>query len=283
MKNTRLWIAAPMLLVTVLTGCQAHKPANDPLEPINRQVYYFNKTVDKTIYRPMAVAYNRAVPSSIKQCVTHFFDNLYAPLTLINDLLQGKIRYALHDLTRMIVNSTVGIGGLFDVASQLHIAKRENDFGITLAYYSKNKNPQSPYIMLPFLGPSTLRDLLAMPLNLVTNPLYYVNDTRLSMTLTGVYYTSLRARLLPIDSVLDQPFNQYEAFKNAYLQHREYAVKHHLEQADYHADAHFDAGYHYFSHEKVNQSNQVNEAPGDDFSIDGPADTAQTTAKKNND
>ena len=134
---------------------------NDPFEEINRKTYEFNESLDKNILKPVAEVYSN-FPPKVKKGVTNFFNNLEEVDTFINQLLQGKPKESINDLSRFVINTTIGIGGIFDVASKMGLERHEEDFGQTLAVWGVS---EGPYIMLPFLGPSTLRDTLSRPVS----------------------------------------------------------------------------------------------------------------------
>src|SRR3990167_6925881 len=157
MKKIAKSLTALIFSATVLSGC-ATKAADpqDPYEAVNRPTYWFNVGIDLLVYRNVAYVYDYTFTHFAKTGVTNFFDNLGEVTSFPNDIAQGKVNYAFIDLTRFIINSSIGIGGLFDVASHLGLPTHSNDFGITLAFYSDN--PKSPYFVIPFLGPSTMRE-----------------------------------------------------------------------------------------------------------------------------
>lgn len=222
---------APIVLCLLASSCAKH-PTNpqDPYEPLNRNVYKFNNCIDHTIYRPAAQVYKHFIPPFMRTGVTNFFSNLEEPMSFANDLLQGKVRYAGKDLLRLVINSTIGIAGLFDVATKMGLHKHLNTFGDTFAYWSDNK--KSPYLIIPFLGPSTFRDAFGIPFNVAAWPITYVRSDGLFYGTTALFYVNLRARLLPLNRMIDTAFDPYAAMRNAYLTKRNQTIQS-LEEGDY--------------------------------------------------
>lgn len=212
---------ALLLLVTLLVGCSPKPPSQpeiDPFESFNRKVFAFNQTLDRYAYRPVAVVYRTFTPPPARQGITNFFNNIDTLTTFGNDLLQGKFKYLVIDFWRFFLNTTVGIGGLFNVADALHVPPHQNDFGTTLSYWTGNSD--SAFIMLPFFGPSTLRDMYAMPVNFLMSPYPYIRPRQPVFFVQGLYYVSLRAQLLDSDALLAHAFDPYVLMRNAYLQNR---------------------------------------------------------------
>ena len=221
-----------ILCASLLYGC-AKNPVNpqDPYENFNRNMFKFNTCLDKILYRPVAKVYNFVTPKPIQDGVTRVFNNVEESTSFTNDFLQGKFRYALIDVTRFVVNSSIGIGGFFDVASHAGLPRHPNDFGKTFAYYSTST--LSPYIVLPFLGPSTMRDAFAIPANAATTWIVYINDRPLKYALGLIYYVNLRSSLLPMDKLMYEAFDPYAALRDAYLQHRNALVLQNAREGDY--------------------------------------------------
>ena len=141
----------PLIALTILAGCTIAKPrTDDPLEKFNRNVYEFNDALDKAVIRPVAVGYRKVTNAPVRRSFSDFFTNIRMPITVANDLLQARPKQALQSTGRFLVNLTLGIGGLFDPASQLGLPLEDNDFGITLARWGA---PEGDYLMLPFFGP----------------------------------------------------------------------------------------------------------------------------------
>ena len=146
----------------------------DPWEPLNRVTYAFNDGLDTVTLRPISKGYKKIVPGFVRRGISNFFANLRTPLIIVNNLLQGKGRDALSDTGRLLVNSTVGIGGLIDVATPAGLEEHDEDFGQTLAKWGV---PDGPFLMVPFLGPRTLKDAITIPLNFLFDPLFYYENS----------------------------------------------------------------------------------------------------------
>jgi phospholipid-binding lipoprotein MlaA len=173
------------------------------------------------VTRPIAKAYNAVVPRPVRQGVTNFSQNLMTPSSSLNNFMQGKPRDGAGELLRFVINSTVGIGGLFDIASRSGIEPRTEDFGQTAAVWGV---PDGPYVMLPFRGPSTLRDALLMPLDFLVDPLYHVDDSSVRDPLYVLRIINLRARLLSLDELLEDSADPYITLRESYLQNREFEI-----------------------------------------------------------
>lgn len=223
MRIQSLLIILLSLLLT--TGCatQANK---DPLEGYNRAVYKFNDVTDKAIFKPAATVYTKVAPSPIRKGISNFFSNLGTIKTILNDLLQFKFAQAFQDSGRFIINSTFGIAGLIDVASMDGIPKHEEDFGQTLGYWGV---PSGPYLVMPFIGPSSPRDLLGFTVDTVTtDPATYIHNKgniRESNQYRMTYFLSLRSELLNAGDLIDQAsLDPYAFMRDAYMQRREALV-----------------------------------------------------------
>ena len=197
--------------------------AFDPWEKYNRRVHAFNMAVDRGLAKPLARAYVAAVPAPVRAGVDNFFDNLGQPATLVNSLLQGDPRGAANALGRFLLNSTVGIGGLFDVASKAKMPNRDQDFGRTLAVWGWQR---SRYLELPFLGPQTVRDVLGLAGDSSLRPVQYIEDDKTRVSLQGLQLVALRADLLSIDGLMSQGVvDEYALLLDIWLQRRNYQIK----------------------------------------------------------
>lgn len=222
----RILIAGLGLLV--LAGC-AQKPApagfNDPMEAQNRQIHAFNLGVDKALLRPASSGYDKALPGPLKQGVSNFAGNLDAPGDVVNNLLQGRPHHALENTLRFALNTTVGIGGLFDPATALGVAGKSTDFGETLHVWGAG---EGNYVEFPLIGPTTERDLVGTAVDVVLNPLRYVLPTREGNIATGAKVASRlgdRARYSDtLDSVLYDSADSYAQARLLYLQNRRYEL-----------------------------------------------------------
>src|SRR3990167_1987410 len=252
-----------------LLGCANTKPTDprDPFETFNRGMFKFNRCLDKTVLKPTAVVYNNIVAPPIQKGVSNAFNNLLEPTVMVNDLLQGKINYAFIDLTRMIINTTFGLVGLIDVAKHVGLPYHSNDFGRTFAHWSAKKD--SAYLMLPFFGPSTIRDTVGLPFAAATNPLFYFKSNVITYVPFAVSYVNVRAQLLPLDKMIDESFDPYAAIRDAYLQHRRQQIDANDAQGDYsrhHPLQEEETPSDTSSQDNVNHSNDP--PPEDDFSFD---------------
>jgi len=219
------WLA--LLLVTLLAGCTIAKPrTDDPLEKFNRNVYAFNDALDKAAIRPVAVGYRKITNAPVRRSFSDFFTNIRMPITVANDLLQARPIQALQSSGRFLVNVTLGIGGLFDPASQLGLPLESNDFGVTLARWGA---PEGDYLMLPFFGPTTVRDVWRLPvdsyffdpLTLYANKHHYNGLQYLPAT---IYLITLRSRGIDAESFLQSAYDPYVFIRDAYRQQRLYDI-----------------------------------------------------------
>ena len=159
--------------LVALAACAAPATsADDPLEPLNRNILFFNGALDRVVLRPVASGYARVVPAPIRAGIGNFLDNLREPRTAINQLLQGRPGLAVADTARFLVNSTLGIGGLFDPAAQMGLAHHREDFGQTFAVWGIEPGP---YLMIPFSGSSNVRDAIGMVVGLGAMPQTYID------------------------------------------------------------------------------------------------------------
>ena len=220
MKNWVLLIAGLML-----TGCAAvpsGKPdPRDPWERFNRASFKFNDALDRAIARPIAKAYVKVTPRFVRTGVGNAFSNLDTVTTIINDALQGKVRQAGRDSTRFLLNSTLGLGGLFDPATPAGFENNDEDFGQTLGKWGV---PSGAYLMVPLFGPTTVRDGLGSGVDVFTDPVHYVERDAWRYGLQGMNLIDARARRLPLEDTLNQTYDKYGFIRNAFLQQREFQV-----------------------------------------------------------
>lgn len=215
-----------LVIAGLMTGCATLPPGQrdprDRFERSNRAVYKFNDALDRHIARPVARGYVKVTPRPVRTGVSNFFQNLTYPTVIVNDLLQGKLKSFGGDTARLVVNTTVGIGGLFDPATRMGLPAGDEDFGQTLGKWGV---PPGPYVVLPIFGPSDVRDTFGFVADQFTDPKFYVNDMYLSLALSGATLVDLRAELLATDDVLARAYDPYVFVRNAYLQRREFQVK----------------------------------------------------------
>jgi phospholipid-binding lipoprotein MlaA len=217
------------LLVFVLlaaVGCASLPPGAKPdprdrFERTNRSIYKFNVAVDHAVLRPTARAYVKVVPQGARTSITNFMTNLTYTTTILNDFLQGEWRYGANDTARLVVNTLFGLGGLFDVATPSGLDRHDADFGQTLGKWGVHSGP---YVMLPFLGPSTVRDSVGLLADEYTTPRAYITDPWIRWPLFTVDLVDHRAHLLDLDKYIDQSFDPYAFLRNTWLQRREYQI-----------------------------------------------------------
>lgn len=217
--------AAILLAGILVSGCASMPPGEgveyDPWEKTNRKLYRFNEVVDKATLKPVAKAYQKVVPKPVRKGVTNFYRNLSAPRSAINNFLQGKPTYGLQEITRFLFNSTFGIGGLIDVAARAGVESHPEDFGQTAAVWGV---PPGPYVMLPILGPRTLRDAVFQPLDIAADPLYHYDVSSVRDPLYVLRLIDLRTRLLSLEKLLQDSKDPYITIRESVLQNREFQV-----------------------------------------------------------
>lgn len=217
-----------LLAIVLLAGCAIAKPRmDDPYEKMNRRVYAFNDALDKAVIRPVAVGYRKVTNPAIRSHVSDFFTNIQMPISVANDLLQGRPKEALQGSGRFIVNLILGIGGLFDPASQLGIPLKETDFGITLARWGV---PDGPYLVVPLFGPTTGRDFWHVPVDgYFFDPIDYFERTNhyeygQQYLPELMYLVSIRASAIDAESFLNSAYDPYTFIRDAYRQQRIYEI-----------------------------------------------------------
>ncbi|HEV2541078.1 MAG TPA: VacJ family lipoprotein [Frateuria sp.] len=218
----------PLAAVALLAGCTIAKPrTDDPLQKYNRKVYAFNDAMDKAVIRPVAVGYRKVTNAPVRRSMSDFFTNLRMPVTVANDLLQARPKQALQSTGRFLVNLTLGLGGFFDPASQLGIPLEDNDFGVTLARWGV---PDGDYLVLPFVGPTTARDVWRLPVDsYFFDPLsiYARNnhyDYGQQYLPQMVYLVTLRSRGIDAEGFLKSAYDPYVFMRDAYRQQRVYQI-----------------------------------------------------------
>ena len=207
------------LLVLLLSFPIFGEEINDPFEDLNRDIFIFNEKLDEKLLKPAALTYRKVTPQFARTGVTNFFNNLEEIDTTINQVLQGEIKYAFNDAGRFVINSTIGLFGLIDVASKMGLEKHEEDFGQTLGVWGFDSGP---YIMIPFLGPSNPRDLLSRPISSFLSGTFAMEDNDVKITLVGIDALETRERLLDAETLIIG--DKYIFVKDAYIQSREYEI-----------------------------------------------------------
>ena len=203
---------------------------SDPFEDINRLTFEINETLDEIIARPTANFYSK-FPTPIKKGVTNLFDNLEEINTSVNQALQGKPLTALNDISRFVINSTIGIAGIFDVATAMGLKRHEEDFGQTLAVWGV---PAGPYVMLPVLGPHTVRDLLGRPVSSFLSVTFHMTESDVNFGLNMIDALETRERLLEVESLLSG--DKYYFVRDSYIQYLDYEIKDGINVQDDFAD-----------------------------------------------
>ena len=224
MLTMRMRAAAIGVAVFALAGCATVQTPSkdDPWEGFNRTMFTFNDKVDQYALKPVAKGYVWATPQPVRDSVTNFFSNIGDVYNAANNILQLKIADGVEDIMRIVINTVFGVGGLFDVATLAKLPKHNQDLGLTLGHYGM---PAGPYVVLPFLGPSTVRDAVGSAGNYFINPLTYVNPPALSWGLYGLNIVSTRANLLGATDVLEAAaIDKYSFVRNGYLQRRNYQL-----------------------------------------------------------
>jgi phospholipid-binding lipoprotein MlaA len=215
-----------LVLCLTLAACAGTQnrhtdPVNDPWEGFNRKVYAFNDHLDKIVLRPAAKVYDKVMPDPVQRGVGNFFKNLDAPVTVVNEILQGKLKEGGVSIGRFLINSTIGLLGFFDVATKMGIPFYEEDLGQTLAKWGYEK---SRYLVLPIFGPSTVRDGVTRYADTYYHPLYiYVRKENEYWPLI-VRGVDQRAQLLSKDEELEQAYDPYVLLRDAWLQNRRYRI-----------------------------------------------------------
>ncbi|MGH8127647.1 MAG: MlaA family lipoprotein [Gammaproteobacteria bacterium] len=231
-----LWVVCTCLLgmLATLSAC-ATRPGNpdnvppqkrDPLAPVNREIYRFNMLLDAAVLRPIAKGYATVTPQPVQSHLSDFFSNLRLPITVINDLLQLKPLDAVRDTGRFAVNSTLGFAGLFDPASEWGMPPHSEDFGITLARWGV---PSGPYLQIPFLGPSDVRDAVGLYSDYFGSTSYWTGwKPRTRNLIYALQAVSERASFLNEDQLLEQSYDPYALLRSIYFQNRNQKVQQNL-------------------------------------------------------
>ena len=233
-RSPLLGAAALLIPAAALAGDPAGADPRDPWEGYNRAVFAFNNGFDTVLLKPAAQAYDTVVPRPVDQGVSNFFANLGEVGNFANSLLQAKPGASARALVRLTINSTVGLLGLFDVATALGIERGEEDFGQTLGAWGAGPGP---YFVLPVLGPSTVRDALGKPADFLTDPTGWLDDPAARNAAYATQAVHDRAGLLKTEAaVADLTADQYALVRNAYLDRRRYEVSDGAAAVDYELD-----------------------------------------------
>ena len=210
------------LMWAVLTVCcngAIAEDARDPWEGFNRKVFAFNDGADRFVLKPVAKGYKKVVPNGVRKAVGRFFSNIQYPIVAVNQLLQGKGKLGLRDSARFLINSTLGVAGLFDPARKMGFDEHEEDFGQTFARWGITSGP---YLVVPFWGPSTLRGSTGDLADWSVYPPRYLDSEQLRYSLFLINAIDKRAGLLSAENLISG--DRYEFFRDAYLQRRDYLI-----------------------------------------------------------
>jgi phospholipid-binding lipoprotein MlaA len=215
-RISTLILAAGM--VGLLGGCATSGNSKDPIEGFNRAMYGFNEGLDTVLIKPVAQGYDAVLPSQVKTGVTNFFANIADVFIAVNNLLQGKVPEAFSDAGRFAVNTTIGVLGVFDVATELGMEKHDEDFGQTFGRWGVGSGA---YVVVPFFGPRTVRDTVGLVLDVKADPVANVDHIPTRNTLLALRIVSDRTNLLPADKVIEEAaLDKYAYLRDAYLQRR---------------------------------------------------------------
>lgn len=209
---------AVVATAAAVTGCATTATNKDPIEGFNRSVFAFNEGLDKALIKPAAKGYEAIVPSFVRTGVTNFFGNVSDVFVAVNNLLQGKPAEAVNDAARVLFNSTFGMLGFFDVATEMGLDKHEEDFGQTLGRWGAGPGA---YVVVPVFGPRNARDTLGLVLDIATDPVANLDDIALRNSLSVLRLISERAAVLPADKIIEEAaIDKYSYIRDAYLQRR---------------------------------------------------------------
>jgi phospholipid-binding lipoprotein MlaA len=219
-----------LVSVSVLSACVSQEQMAaensgyveyDPLEPLNRKIHSFNMAADRAILRPVARGYRKVVPAPVRTSVTNFFSNLRTPGSALNNFLQGKPKRGFSELGRFLFNSTLGLGGLFDVAGKAGLERYDENFAETLSVWGV---PDGPYIVIPFWGPNMMSDAVALPVDYYSDVWTYYDNSSVRDKVWGLRLVDLRYRVLAADAILDESQDTYVTVREAFRQNRRFRV-----------------------------------------------------------
>jgi phospholipid-binding lipoprotein MlaA len=223
-----LSVSSCLIAVLLVSGCASQpaapkeeRSAADPWEPLNRQIHGFNTGFDKVTFKPLAKGYQKIIPKFFRTGIRNFSFNLVEPLHIINNFLQGKGKAGLSETGRFLANSTFGLLGVIDVATDMGLERQPEDFGQTFAKWGV---PDGPFVVVPFIGPFTLRGAIAMPLNILADPLIWYDNASVRDKLYLVRAIDIREKLFTAESLLEGSQDRYLSIREAYLQNRRYLI-----------------------------------------------------------
>lgn len=216
--------AAAETVETVMPALKNGADSDPLLTTYNHAVFHFNDMLDRVFLKPVATLYNKLVPKPLHEGISNFFTNIDNIPTLINDILQGNVYYTFHDGWRLVINTTVGIVGIFDVATRIGLKPHHEDFGLTMARWGYTN---SNYIEVPFFGGGTIRDVIGWPIDYFFFSIYpYIKDPVVRYSVYGVGVVDRRSNVLQYQDVLDQiAVDRYSFYRSAYMQHRQFQIE----------------------------------------------------------
>lgn len=228
--SRRLRLALPALTLTLAAGCASvpNPTPGDPLESYNRSMFQFNETVDDYVFKPVVQGYEFVAPKPVRTCISNIFNNVGDVFSALHSFLQGRGHDAVNSFGRVLFNSTMGLGGCIDVASMNGVPRIPNDLGVTLGVWGFDSGP---YIVLPFLGSSSVRDGVATGVGMVADlstsgAIFTIDNVPVRNSILGLYAVDLRANLMYADDLVDRiALDRYSFIRDAYLQRREAMVK----------------------------------------------------------
>jgi phospholipid-binding lipoprotein MlaA len=218
-----------LLAIIQITGCatapaSAEKPVRseaDPWEPMNRGIYRVNTVFDNATLKPIAKGYKKVLPTPVRRGINNFSVNLFTPRSAVNNFLQGKFGRGFDDIARFLFNSTIGIGGIFDVASAGGLERYNENFSQTMAVWGI---PEGPYLVLPILGPQSLLDAVMLPLDILADPLMHYDNSSVRDKVYLLRTIDFRASLLTAEKFLEDSKDPYTTLRESYLQNRQFKI-----------------------------------------------------------
>lgn len=225
-RNSRSRFIGPIVvlcIIALLTGCARSKTPRDPFEKYNRVMYKVNKGIDTVVFRPLAKGYKFITPWFVRDGVDNFFDNFMEPRTFVSNLLQGRPGGAIKSFWRFTLNTTFGIGGLLDVAKYMGFPHAPQDFGLVFAHWG---DKDSPYFVLPILGPSTVRDAYGLYFGYFATPYPYIEGSDARSALFLFHLIHLRMKRFDTDEIIKEAaLDEYTFVRDAYLQNRDHEIR----------------------------------------------------------
>ncbi len=229
-RTARVRALASALLLLATSAAADEPTVHDPWEPMNRRIFWFNETADRYVIEPVAIGWDTVLPDLVQECISNFFRNLAMPPRLVNALLQGKPVVALEEVGRFLVNTTVGLGGLFDPATPGGIPLHDEDFGQTLGVWGV---PPGPYLVLPILGPSSPRDAVGLAADGAMTPPAWIVPMYVSVGVRSAELLNRRSQNIEeIRAERESAFDFYVFVRNAYVQYRENQVRDRADEPD---------------------------------------------------